>query len=71
MLNVINAALLGGLPFIGGTTSKFRAVIIGSLTVTMLSTGMTILGIGTVNQQLIKGVVFLTSIVPVLRPQKI
>jgi len=62
MLNVLNAALLGGIPFSGGTTSKFRSVIIGTLTITIMSTGMTILGTSTVNQQLIKGLVFLVTI---------
>ena len=62
MMNVLNAVLLGGLPISGGPTAKFRAVIIGTLTMVLMTSGMTIMGLGTVGQQLVKGCVFLIAI---------
>lgn len=62
LMNVLNAALLGGLPMSGGATAKFRGVIIGSLTIAFMTSGMTILGLSVVNQQLVKGAVFLIAI---------
>lgn len=62
MINVMNAALLGGLPMSGGATTKFRGAIVGSLTITFLVSGMTIMGIETINQQIVKGIVFLVAI---------
>ncbi len=62
LMNVLNAALLGGLPLSGGATSKFRTVIIGSLTMAFMSSGMTIMGLSVSNQQLVKGLVFLIAI---------
>ncbi len=59
MLNVMNAVLLGGLPWSGGTTSKFRSVCVGTLTMVILTTGMVILGIDVAGQQLVRGALFL------------
>lgn len=61
MTNVLNACLLGGIPLSGGATVKFRGVVIGTLTMTLLSSGMTILGLNSVNQQFVKGIVFLVA----------
>ena len=62
MMNVWCAALLGGLPLSGGFPSKFRAVILGSFTMAFLANGMTLMGLGTYDKQLIKGIVFLITI---------
>lgn len=62
LMNVLSAVLLGGLPISGGPTAKFRAVIVGTLTMTFLATGMTIMGLSTVVQQIVKGLVFLVAI---------
>lgn len=62
MMNVWCAALLGGLPLSGGYASKYRAVIVGSLTMAFLANGMTLMGLGTYDKQLIKGIVFLLTI---------
>ena len=62
MMNVLNAALLGGLPMSGGPTTKFRGVIIGSLTMAFLTSGMTIMGYNVTTQQLVKGLIFLIAI---------
>lgn len=62
MMNVLNAALLGGLPLSGGPTTKFRGVIIGSLTMAFLTSGMTIMGYNVNTQQMVKGFIFLIAI---------
>lgn len=62
MMNVLNAALLGGLPMSGGPTTKFRGVIIGSLTMAFLTSGMTIMGYNVNTQQIVKGLIFLIAI---------
>lgn len=62
MFNVMNAALLGGVPMTGGPTTKFRGAVLGTLTVSFMVTGMTLLRISAQNQQLIKGIIFLTAI---------
>lgn len=61
-LNALNALLLGGLPLTGGTGSKFRGVIIGAVTMTVLSNGMVMLGVDNYLQQLIRGVIFLIAV---------
>lgn len=62
MFNVMNAALLGGVPMTGGPTTKFRGAILGALTISFMVTGMTLLRISAQNQQLIKGIIFLIAI---------
>jgi len=62
MMNVWCAALLGGLPLTGGYASKYRAAILGSFTMAVLANGMTLMGLGTYDKQLIKGAVFLITI---------
>ena len=59
MFNILIAILIGGLPITGGPTSRFRAAIIGSMTMAFLSVGMTVNGIDTTLQQLIKGLIFI------------
>lgn len=62
MMNVWCAALLGGLPLTGGYATKYRAAIIGSLTMTFLSNGMVLMGLGTFDKQLIRGIIFLITV---------
>lgn len=62
MFNCLNATLLGSVPLTGGPTTKFRGAIIGSLTISFLVTGMTLLRIGSQEQQLIKGIIFLVAV---------
>jgi len=61
-LEVLNAVLLGGMPISGGAGSKYRAVVIGSLTSAFLTVGMTMLGVDSFDRQLINGVVFLVIV---------
>jgi ribose transport system permease protein len=62
LMNVLNAVLLGGLPITGGASAKYRAVIIGSLTMSFLTNGMAMLGMDSFDRQLIKGFIFLITI---------
>lgn len=62
MFNILIAVLLGGVSITGGSTSKFRAAIIGSLTMAFLSVGMTVSGIDTTIQQLIRGAIFIVIV---------
>lgn len=62
MMNVWCAALLGGLPLSGGSACKFRSAIVGSFTMSFLANGMTLMGLGTHDKQLIQGIVFLLAI---------
>jgi len=57
--NILIAVLLGGVSITGGSTSKFRAAIIGSLTMAFLSVGMTLCSVDVTMQQLIRGAIFL------------
>ncbi|MBU9745849.1 ABC transporter permease [Lachnospiraceae bacterium ASD3451] len=61
-LDVLNAVLLGGMPLSGGAGSKYRAVVVGSLTAAFLTVGMTMLGIDSNSRQLINGLIFLVIV---------
>ena len=61
-MNVLCAALLGGIPLSGGYGTKFSSVIIGSLTMAFLTNGMVLMGLSTYDKQLIKGIVFLITV---------
>ena len=62
MMNVWCAALLGGLPLSGGSACRFRSAVIGSFSMAFLANGMTLMGLGTHDKQLIQGIVFLAAI---------
>lgn len=62
MFNCMNATLLGGVPLTGGPTTKFRGAVLGSLTISFLVTGMTLMRISAQDQQLIKGIIFLVAV---------
>ncbi len=62
MFNALCATLMGAVPLTGGPTTKFRGAILGTLTISFLVTGMTLLRINATNQQLIKGIIFLVAV---------
>lgn len=62
LTNAWNAVLLGGIPIEGGATTKFRGVIVGSLTMAVLANGMTIMGLDANVKQLITGMIFILVI---------
>lgn len=61
-INVLCAALLGGLPLMGGAAATFRSVVIGSATMSFLTNGMILMSLSTYDQQLVKGIIFLITI---------
>ena len=61
--DVMISLVLGGLPVTGGMKSRFSAVIIGALLLTVLENGLVQLGASVVVQQFIKGIVFLIVII--------
>ena len=60
--NVMQALLLGGMALSGGSGSRFSSAILGSLTMAILSNGMTLWGIESLSQQLIRGVLFVITV---------
>lgn len=62
LTNAWNAVLLGGIPIEGGATTKFRGVIVGSLTMAILANGMTIMGLDANVKQLVTGIIFILVI---------
>ena len=60
--DVMISLVLGGLPITGGMKSRFSAVVIGALLLTVLANGLVQIGASVVLQQMIKGIVFLAVI---------
>ncbi len=60
--NVLIALLVGGMAMTGGWTAKFRSVIIGCLFITFLALGMSLMGLDVYMQQLVKGIIFIVSV---------
>ncbi len=56
--DVMIALVLGGMPLSGGPKSKISAGIIGAATITVLNSGLTIMGLGTGQIQICRGIVF-------------
>lgn len=56
---ILIALVLGGLPISGGAKVRFINVIVGVLTYKVLSVGLVMIGLTTMMQQLIEGIVFL------------
>lgn len=56
------AVFLGGMPITGGTAAKFRAAILGGITMTLLGNGMSIVGIDIYVQQFVRGFIFLSAV---------
>lgn len=61
-VNALNALLIGGMPITGGYSAKFYSVIIGSLIVAVISSGMTLWGLSIMQQQAVRGLIFLFAI---------
>ena len=57
--DVMVALVLGGMPLSGGPRSKISAGLIGSITITVLNSGLVMLGLNTGEVQIIRGVVFI------------
>lgn len=60
--NILIALVLGGLPITGGAKSRFISVLIGGILLAFLTNGLVMLGIDMTIQQLIRGVIFLATV---------
>ncbi len=60
--NALIALLLGSMSITGGPGAKYRSAIIGSLSMAVLTNGMSLWGVDTYYQQLVRGVIFLIVI---------
>ena len=61
--DVMIALVLGGLPIVGGAKARFSAVFIGALLLAFLGNGLVQIGADPVTQQLVRGLVFLVTII--------
>ena len=61
-LNTILALLLGGIPFSGGWSARFRGVLAGSLLMAVITSGLTIMNIPANTQQVFKGALFIFAV---------
>lgn len=60
--DVIVALVLGGMPLSGGPRSKISAGLIGAATITILNSGLTIMGLTTGQIQICRGIVFIVVV---------
>lgn len=60
--DVMVALVLGGMPLSGGPRSKISAGLVGAVTITVLNSGLAIMGLGTGEIQIIRGVVFIVVV---------
>ena len=61
-IDIMVALVLGGMPLSGGPRSKISAALIGAATITILNSGLTIIGVGPGTIQIFRGVIFLTVV---------
>lgn len=61
-MNALLALLLGGVPFSGGWASKFRCVLLGSLLMSVITYGFSILNISARTQQVAEGLLFVIAV---------
>lgn len=57
--NIMIALALGGFPMAGGASAKIRSTIIGVLTITFLTNGLTLAGMDSTYISLVKGLLFI------------
>ena len=61
-MDVMVALVLGGMPIMGGAHSKISAGILGALTITVLNSGLTIMGLPLEVIQTTRGIIFIVLI---------
>lgn len=61
-LNALLALLLGGVPFSGGWSARFRCVLAGSLLMAVVTSGLTLMNVSSNSQQIIKGILFVIAV---------
>lgn len=60
--DVVIALVLGGMPISGGPRSKISAGIVGAVTITILNSGLSIMGLSPGIIQLVRGMVFIVVV---------
>lgn len=60
--NIMIAIVLGGMPLSGGAASRLSSVICGAVTVTLLTNGMTLMGMNAAAINAVKGILFVLII---------
>ena len=60
--NIMIALALGGFPMAGGASAKIRAAIVGVLTITFLTNGLTLAGVDNSYINVIKGLLFIVIV---------
>ena len=61
-IDIMVALVLGGMPLSGGPRSKISAALVGAATITVLNSGLIIMGVGTGTIQIFRGVIFLAVV---------
>lgn len=56
------AVVLGGMPLSGGSKSKISAAVLGSTTITVLNTALTVMGLTVGYIQIVRGILFLAVV---------
>lgn len=60
--DVLLAVLFGGMPLSGGWPVKFRSAVIGAVTMAILKSGMSLVGLDGLTQAIVKGVILITVV---------
>ncbi len=61
-IDIMVALVLGGMPLSGGPRSKISAALVGAATITVLNSGLVIMGADTGTIQIFRGVIFLAVV---------
>lgn len=61
--DVLLAVLFGGMPLSGGWPVKFKAAVIGSAAMAILKSGMSLVGIDGLTQQVVEGIILVAVVV--------
>lgn len=61
-IDIIVALVLGGMPLSGGPRSKISAALVGAATITVLNSGLTMIGLSNGTVQIFRGVIFLAVV---------
>lgn len=59
---VLLAVLFGGMPLSGGWTVKFRAAVVGSISMAVMKNGMSLMGIDGLTQQIVQGIILIAVV---------
>ena len=60
--DVLLAVLFGGMPLSGGWPVKFRAAVIGAVTMAILKSGMSLIGLDGMTQAIVKGLILIAVV---------